>query len=517
MTPPLEAVSDKAGTPPAQLPGVSPPRLPAGLRSSQNVIAGAGAAAQITGLYNNYAPLAYMLPFQSLDYIEMIAQYNADFSQAVDNVVTLANSGYNIVITGPARTVRRTHDQIVSHGTTVMAEHGGYEGLIDKLLHQAAVYGAMCGEWLLSEDLKDVVGFADINPKLIRFFWEDNHWAPYQKVGFLQLEEAIKSGQKVRAMGFVKLNEITFRYIGFNAYPMSPYGTPPFLAALQHISTQQDMLFNMSQIVRKVGLLGIIDVVVDQIAKQPGESEESYMNRAKSYLTEYSDAMEDMMTQGGMVHFDDVEVKTTNVAGNAAGATNIFKQNEELLFSGLKSMPSVQGRSYSTTETYAGVAYDIIIRNTRKYQDGVRQMMAQGFWLMAGLWGENPQGIEMDFLPNKTLQRLEEAKATNLEIINSLMMWVMGIWNQETVAHALGQDAPVKPMDTPPSDDPIFGSKPGAHKPTSGEDEGGDPPPPTGSRGTKEWLLEDSEVSMEEVWGYVQSKMVETFPQLEHP
>lgn len=493
--------------PPASIPGVPPARLN-GVRSSQQIIGGRDAAAALTGLYNNYAPLAYMLPFQSLDYIEMIAQYNPDFSQAVDNIVTLANSGYNLVVTGNKRTAQRTHDAIQFKSLTVMEEHGGFEGLIDKLLHQGAVYGAMCGEWMLSDDLKDVVGFADINPKLIRFFWEENHWAPYQKVGFLQLQDALTSGQKVRSGAYVKLNELTFKYYGFNSAPMSPYGTPPFLAALPGLSTQMDMVFNMAQIVKKIGMLGVVDIVIERLQLLPGETAVEFKNRAGSYVQEYSDAMEDMMSQGGIAHFDDATVKVTNPIGNAAGATAIFKQNEELVFSGLKSMPSVQGRSYSTTETYAGVAYDIIIRNTRKYQDAVRGMMRRGFWLMASVWGETPDAIDLEFLQNKTLQRLEEAKAANLEIINSVMLWVMGIYDQQDVSHTLGHGAPKVALTDAPTNDPIFGAKGGIAGPGTGQ-EGGDNPTPIGEGGTGKSFQEQKDEMWAEFDTHIDMKFAE--------
>jgi hypothetical protein len=241
--------------------------------------------------------------------------------------------------------------------------------------------------------------------------------------------------------------------------PGSPYGTPPFLAALPNIAIQRDMVSNMAQIVKKVGLLGMIDISIKQLPIKPGESNEAYQSRAENFLDQYVQVVEDMVRDGGIAHFDDVEVSTYQLAGNAAGATNIFKQNEELIFSGLKSMPSVQGRSYSTTETYAGVAYDIIIRNTYKYQRAVKRMIEAGYWLMCTLWGEQPDGIRLVFNPNKSLHRLQDAQAFRMEIFNAVLMWVLGIWNQQDVSQALGQQEPRTKMDTVPAS-PLLGPMP---------------------------------------------------------
>lgn len=437
-----------------------------------NSTSNAGAA--VKGLFQSYAPLGYMLPWEVLDYVELLATYNPDYSQAVDNIKTLANSGHELFVEAASDLKQRQIKTLLEElARTVQSAHGGVDGVIDKLLDQGATFGAMCGEWVLSEDLTRVVDFVDISPKNIRFFWDRDkgRYTPWQKVTAAQEAEARKAGQRTQN-GCVELNELTFHYFAFDAMPESPYGTPPYLAALPNIAIQRDMIANMSQIVKKIGLLGIIDVVVERLPPQPGETPDQYMTRAGGYLDEYAGVVQDMVRDGGMVHFDDVEVKATNLAGNAAGATNIFKQNEELIFSGLKSMPSVQGRSYSTTETYAGVAYDIIIRNTRKYQRAVKRMIESGYWLAASLAGYTPQGITIKFNENKTLHRLQDAQAEALEIKNALTLWVLGIINQTMMAQRLGHDAPVKPMEEPPESD-IIGNA-GNTAVASGS-EGGDP------------------------------------------
>lgn len=338
----------------------------------------------------------------------MLSTYNPDYSQAVDNVRTLANSGHDLFVDASSKGAsRELKSRLEEKARTIQVRHGGIDGLIDKLLDQAATYGAMSGEWIMSEDLRDVVGFEEVNPKSIRFFWEPeaNDWMPYQKVNTKQAEEAKNKGQKVINQAYVKLNPITYHYYAFDSAPGSPYGVPPFVAAMQNIAIQRDMIINMAQIVKKVGLLGIIDFIVQQLPPHPGETDEEFNNRANTYLDTYVEAVENMVRDGGIVHFDDSEVKSYDITGNAAGATAIFKQNEELIFSGLKSMPSVQGRSYSTTETYAGVAYDIIIRNTHKYQRACKRMIEAGYWLMAASWGFSGRAktIKLDFHDNKTL------------------------------------------------------------------------------------------------------------------
>ena len=222
-------------------------------------------------IYNHYAPLAYELPWEVLDYVELLSTYNADFSQAVDNVCTLANSGHAVQASGNGvRATRELKSYIEDLAKLIQPSSGGIDGVIDKLLHQACTYGAMAGEWLLDADTLHVVDFADINPKSIRYFWEEDNerWEPYQRVSAAQAQEAEKRGQKV-FNGCIKLNEITFHYYSFNNAPNSPYGVPPFIAALEPIGIQREMMANMSQVVKKLGLLGLVDVIVDQLPPLP--------------------------------------------------------------------------------------------------------------------------------------------------------------------------------------------------------------------------------------------------------
>lgn len=402
--------------------------------------------------WQSHANLAYMLPWEILDITEMLSTFNPDYSQAVENLKMLANSGHKLQIDSDSDLQRRkAKDYLEGKSRLIQEQHGGIDGVIEKLMDQAATYGAMAGEWVLDDALSEVVDFVDINPKKIRFFWMENEqiWAPFQKVSTLQAKEAEKNGQQV-LNNCVRLDPITFRYYAFDAAPGSPYGTPPFVAALANIAIQQDLVHNLAQIVKKIGLLGIVDLSIERLQQLPGETDTEYASRAGKYLDDYVVAAEEMVKDGGLVHFDDVVANSWSIGGNAAGATNIHKQNEELIFSGLKSMPSVQGRSYSTTETYAGVAYDIIIRNTLKYQRAAKRMMESGYWLMATLGGFRVNDIALVFNKNRTLQRLQEVQAQSTEIRNAFNKWAMGIIDQMGVAQELGYDQPKTQLQAPP-------------------------------------------------------------------
>lgn len=453
---------------------------------AQSVVTKPSSRNKIDQIFESYAKLGYNLTFEVLLHMELIARYNPDMSQAVENIRTLSNSGHELFVDGSSEGAKKkAKEYLEEQSKKINKNNGGIDGLVDKLLWQAAVFGCMCGEWILNEELTEVMDFVDINPKSIRFWWDDDEmysgWAPYQEVKPEQAAQAEANGQKVRQKRFVRLNPITFHYFAFDAPSNNPYGTPPFISALRNIAIQEDMMENMSKIVKKMGLLGMIDLSIEPLNKRRNESDEEFASRATSFLEAYAQAAEDMVNEGGLAHFSDMEVKTSSITGNAAGATNIFKQNEEQVFSGLKSMPSVQGRSYSTTETYAGVAYDIIIRNTWRYQRSVKRMIESGYWLMLDLAGIKASKIQINFNPNKTLHRLQNAQALLLEIKCALQLWATGILDQEGFAQYLGFAKVNRPLTDIPDSQIIGNASPGggAGNTSTGQPDTGPKPPDT--------------------------------------
>lgn len=438
-----------------------------GNEAKPSAVVGPAVFNNVTGLFQSYSPMAYMMPFELLDYIELLAVYNPDYSQAVENIRTLANPGHTLIIDSTKGVSARLKKRIWEKNLQIQHRHGGINGLIDKLLWQCAVYGCCAGEFVANEDMTDIVDFIDVNPKTVRFFWEVEpeldpwnygpHWAPYQRATAQQIVAAKANGQEVKNGAYVKLNEITFQYFAFNAAPGSPYGVPPFLAALNNIAQQRDMMFNMGSVVKKLALLGLIDIKVEPLKMRAGETQEAFTTRAQGYIDQYASMAAQMLDDGGLVHFNDSEITSTNLSGNAAGATNIFTQNEEQVFSGLKAMPSLHGRNYSTTETYAGVSYDIMIRNSGRYQNAVKMMIEYGYYLMAQMWGEKVDKIQIKFWQNKSLQRRETAQAEHYEILNVLFKWAAGFINQVDGAHELGYAEPETIYEEVPAN-PLFTS-----------------------------------------------------------
>lgn len=399
-----------------------------------------------------YGSMAFALPFELYDYVELVALYNADFSQAVDNVKNLANPGFNILVNSKDDDkAAKYRERLTQKEKEIKPNIGGFHGIVNGLVRQGATYGAMCGEWVLDGSVGDVIDFVFVNPKNIRFFWDmdEQQWHPYQKVDIVQVEEAKNRGQEVRNLNCIKLNNLTFSYYNVCAYNNSPYGVPPFISALEPIGIQRDLINNLKSITKKMGMLGILEVIIERLPMEPEETYSEYFDRCTRMLTQYKGLIENMVNEGGIVHFDDSQVSNLNIADNADGAEKLFTLNEEQVFSGLHSLPSVQGRSYSTTETYASVSYEILLRSIGDFTMGAKYIVERGCWLMDRVWGIGVDEIKLDFSENKALNLLQKAQAEAIAITNDEELWRQKIINQNTFGQRHGVAAPVEELDEP--------------------------------------------------------------------
>lgn len=399
--------------------------------------------------------LPFDMPWEILEYMEVLASWDPDFSSAVDNVRNLAGREFNIhPVGGNTRNVEVVAKRIYKKFRTIGPRHGGgITSIVDNLVVQAATYGAMAGEWLISDDLRDVIDFVLINPKSIRFFWieEEGRYAPFQKVSITAASDALKRGQEVRG-SCIRLNDASFVYAPYHNSVGGPYGIPPFIAAIANVGIQNNMMKNLKQVVRKLGMLGVFDMTIKSLEMRPGESDANYQARVEAYLQSYVPIAEQLASDGSLIHYDDLELDLTSLQGNSAGAATLHRTNRDMIHTGLKNFNMIQSeRASSTIDTLAGLSFDLMLRSAKKYQFGVASILRQGFLLMDALWRTNAlTDLVVVFEKNRPINRLYDALAYGAEIKNQNTLWVNGLISQDEVAMGLGiEHPPVVPMPEP--------------------------------------------------------------------
>jgi len=386
-----------------------------------------GAIGRLAGFYDFSAA-----PFDLKVYevLELLGMFNPDISQALSIWVNLGNTGHELEV--EARNPETVLDRLNSLSATVYQTGGGVDGLVNHFLRQIPLMGALSGEWVVADRIQDGLTDCVVVPvKRIRWQRVDGRWAPFQ------VTNAITGGN----MGYVALNPVTYSCMPLITNDGSPYPIPPFLPSLKNIEVQLDATDNIASIIRKMGLLGFIDVKMQIPQQKPGESDLAYQARLSKRLQDYAKAYKGNLSKGVSVHYDDQEIKhnATN-AGAAAGAKSVWEINEEQIFSAIDIPPSMCGRSYSTTETYAEVDFERLGTKLVNGRRMIKRFLEKGYTLDLLLRGLDVQ-VTVTFNEHSAFKQKEKAEAEGKRIENVLKKRDGGIIDDDEAARELGYEA----------------------------------------------------------------------------
>ncbi|MEE9466381.1 MAG: hypothetical protein V3W14_12510 [Candidatus Neomarinimicrobiota bacterium] len=309
-----------------------------------------------------------------------------------------------------------------------LARHtAGIDGLVNKYLEQVALTGAISSEDVVSLGSDPGVSEVVIVPvRQIRFRREGNQYVPYQ------LPE---KGDEIR------LNPVTYRYLAFMTIENSPYAKPPMLAALEPILDQREMKKNMQFIIRKFGLFGLISASVTPPKREIAETADEYQKRVRIYLAEVLKAFKQNFQEGLAVYTNDISVERTNLTTDARGVQELFRLNEEQVFSGLGSDSAMHGRTYSTTETYARVVYHLLQRHVEGFQRPVKRRIERTYQLDLALAGIPVENVSLHFHRPRSQDPLNDARAQEVAWRVMREKVETGLIDPDSAARELGYDA----------------------------------------------------------------------------
>ncbi len=383
-----------------------------------------GIIGRISGFYDIHSP---RWPLEYLDVLEVLAIWNPDISQALSHIVNLGNTGHEIEV--DAANPEAAADRLNNLAARVYRMAGGVDGLVNHLLRQIGLMGALSGEWVIAERLDDGVADVVTPPvRTIRFKRIDGELAPVQYTG-----RAVDNA-------YVVLNRLTYSYSPVQTMDDDPYGIPSFYAALKNIDVQLESVGGLAHIVRKMGLLGFMDVALQIPPKNAGESDTAYKARMTKRQQDYAAAYTANLSKGVAVHYADQEIKHNAIGTTAAaGAKAVFQINEEQIFSGLDFPPSMMGRSYSTTETYAAVDWDRIQNKLTNYRRIIKRFIEKGYRLDLLLTGIDAD-VSVHFNDGSGIKEDEAAAADGTRIDNVIKKRDAGFIDDDEAARELGYD-----------------------------------------------------------------------------
>ncbi len=433
----------------SNLPAVSGGKIP------QRSSVAEGAQTQ-AGILSAFATMPSEFPLELLDTLSYLAKVDPDLSYAVDNIVQLGNQPYRVYFNDSLTDTQQKGlmKDFKENSTGWYNTNEGVHSLLCDLFAQVALYGAIsaeiCPQWHTLDNIRVVL----VRNREVRFKYNpvSDYYDPYQHVrNFFMVDE------KADIMGLKKLNTNTYKYYAIRRFDDNPYAIPPYLASLDSIAIEKDMLQNLKKVVKKVGILGFLQVLINPPDRMPirdpnnptqmkAETENEYNQRCLDYLRTFvAPEVERGLGNGYILGLKGKhEFKMEDTLTNVQGARDLFQLNSELKMSGLKQDPIMFGRNYNTTETLGRVMLAKLGEQICNYQKLVGNFLGDCIKMFGQLRGYPVTYCDVEFEAPMIGDELKDAQAEDYKINNALVKRDAGIISQIDVAQELGYEKPDK-------------------------------------------------------------------------
>ena len=381
--------------------------------------------------------------FEAIPLIRKLYKINEDIGLALFDLIQLTNTGHDIKFKQDAppelADEMRAHLQKVSK--TWHVGSAGINGLVNKWIAQIYVSGALSVEWVANKYLTGVDQCAMVNPETIRCGMVKGRYKFYQKSSLI--------GNSFS--GYIELNPITYQYFGLFSDEDTPYGVPPFLAALKAISTQKDMKDNIHHILNQLGLLGYLETKLEKPDQQANERDDTYMTRLNKLLSDTKRNIIQGFKEGVVVGFrEDHEFEFHSTTKNLNGVTDLFNMNENQIANGLKTSPAFLGVKSGSTESFLSIVFTKTLSQLKNVQQILSEALFRGYELELMLAGYDSNYLDtVEFRPSTVTDdlKLQQGKEVKQRVLHAL--WIDRIISSEQYAEEMGYTKPFDIIEPP--------------------------------------------------------------------
>jgi len=372
-------------------------------------------------------------------YIRKLRIVNEDVGSVINDCIQLTSTQFKIkfdssVPPDQADKMRR-HIRIASKAWNKGS--GGMIGLINKLVAQIWISGALSNEWVPRKDLKGLSNCILVNPETITAAYNKRT----QDYEFFQEPQGFSSKGNP-----VKLNPITYKYIGLNNDTENPIGIPPFLTAINALDTQGSMMVNINHIIDQMGIMGFLECLLDKPNKKENETDPDYENRLTQLLIDTKENLKGGMKDGLTVGFiNDHEFNFHSPAKNIGGLADVWNVNQVRVANGLKTDPSFLGVTSSTgTEGGLNIVFTKMLSQLKNVQEVLKENLEFGFTLELLLAGYGYQIITIEFHPSTLTDDLKHWQSMEIKHRVAKNMYDDGLYDQDMFADHMGMEKPAQ-------------------------------------------------------------------------
>lgn len=414
--------------------------------------------------------------FEIIPVVRQLFIVNQNVSLATWDMIELINTGHKVIFdkSVPPDQVDKMRRHLNDRSKEWNPYMAGTHGLVNRLIAQIMIGGAISYEIVVSPDKSGIDYIPLVNPENIRFqLGNDGKYKPYQ---FIQ--------NKINQIGpdqYIPLNQFSYKYTGLITDVDIPYGIPPFIAALEDIATQRNMVKNINYIIEEFGLLGFFEILLSKPDRADDESETAYTSRLNSLLSEAKTNVKSGMKDGTVAGYkDDHEFKFNTIAKNTSGADSLFNINQKLVANGLKMPPTFMGVDGDGAETAIGIVFTKMLSQLNNVQEILVDALKHIYNMELRLAGFKYDFLGIEFKKSNLTDEVKYQQSREYKIRNLEKLYDQGVIGQDTFADEMGYE-------TPDRKTPRISRDKAKDKPTGKE--GSSPDTPTGDgevRRTKE-------------------------------
>ena len=402
--------------------------------------------------------------------MQILADSHTDVGLALWNVLRLGIKGFDYTV----KTLKGEDDpegkaMLDALVPRLNKKSGGLKALHIQSMLSWYLYGAVCGEMALTEDLRDVLDIYPVNPFTILFRRDavTQDLVIYQQQ-FFNPEVARKAAAKAKATaggtdnekidnqqtaaGFRRLNDNLVFYTPCDPTIDDPYGRIPSATVINEVFFDIKFLADLQKIVHGVGTPKYVIKIVEEILAKscpPAIKQDpaKYAAWLDKRLIEVQAAFNGVPVDAAFVQFDSVviDIVSAKSGTNILGlVTPLSRAIERRIIKALKMLPILMASNESTTETHGSVQFEIFAEGIGSAQDAICQMDAQMFQTYLQLMGRQCL-VTCEFAAIKTANRLLVANALNKEIINSALKEMLGYQTHDESASEITGNTAVGP------------------------------------------------------------------------
>ncbi len=379
---------------------------------------------QITSIMEDLFGINPDIPFEMLDIIEKLIWTTPDLSQTVKRTMQLGNTGHTVSFEGLSDSQSKSaNEELENFSTQIFQPGAGMDSLVNAMFIQLLTKGAISIEAVPSMMLDGIEKVVFVPVKSVRFKRKDGKLIPIQ----------------MSSVGEIELNMNQYMYIPLLQKENNPYAIPPFIAAIESVMMQKDSISNIKSIINKFGLLGFI-FAQKKVPTNDGKSHSEFQDYLAKELAKFADSFRQNFKSGAAVGYDDVDLKHYNISNDSRGASDLFQLIEQQVASGIDIDPALLGRTYSTTETYAGVVYAAFLSSLNNMRRLIKRSLEKIYFLHLVMKGYPVKKVRVTFNKDRQLKPLDEANAEKTKTETVILKLDAGLIDPDTAAKELGYE-----------------------------------------------------------------------------